>query len=92
MRHDVSWTKGDESVLAIVGKASPNPETGDIEFYLREFDDRLARTGHFVYARTFNPDATAIEEISRAIASGEPVFLSLPSPRGRHVGCADASR
>jgi hypothetical protein len=69
-------------MLALVGKASPHPLTGEIEYFLRDFEDQLANTGRFAYAWTFNPDENAIRELSTAIASKEPVFLYLPATSG----------
>lgn len=69
-------------MLALVGKASPNLETGDVEFYLREFEAELGRTGRFVYAWTFNPDAMALNELSDALGCGEEVYLYLPTSGG----------
>jgi len=69
-------------VLALVGKASPNLKTGDVEFYLREFETELGRTGRFVYAWTFNPDETALTLLSDALGCGEDVYLYLPISGG----------
>lgn len=69
-------------MLAIVGKANPYPETGAIEYYLRDFESLLARTGKFAYAWTFNPDDAAISVLSNSITGAEPVFLYLPEKAG----------
>lgn len=65
-------------MLIIVGKATPNPETGNIEFYLPEFRQMLQRQGQFVYAWSFNPDGRAIDTIQQHLDNNEDVFLYLP--------------
>ncbi|HPE72335.1 MAG TPA: hypothetical protein PK018_09225 [Candidatus Competibacter sp.] len=65
-------------MFIIVGKATPNRQTGDIELYLREFRQMLQHQGQFVYAWSFNPDARAIFTIQQHLDNNEDVFLYLP--------------
>jgi hypothetical protein len=64
--------------LAIVGKATPNEATGDIELYLPEYRNMLQNSGKFVYAWSFNPDDRAINTIRQYLNNNKNVFIYLP--------------
>src|SRR6185437_14475685 len=69
-------------MLVIVGKASPNDERGDVEYYLREFRRKLTEKDRIVYAWSFNPDEAAIKKIRETLDNGEQTFLYLPETAG----------
>ena len=62
--------------MFIVGKASPNPSTGDIEYFLRDLEQMLSGRNRFVYPWDFNPDERAIEAM-RATLGDNPLWLFL---------------
>ena len=68
-------------MLAIIGKADPNPDNGDIEYLLRDFRAKLHTDRRFVYAWSFNPDRTAIDLLRSRLNAGEDVYLYLPAAR-----------
>jgi hypothetical protein len=65
-------------MLVIVGKATPNSKTGDVERYLKEFWEMYQSNKRFVYAWSFNPDERAIDMIKDQIKRQEDIFLYLP--------------
>ena len=70
-------------MLAIVGKASPCKQTGEIEYFLSDFRQMLRQQGQFVYGWSFNPDARALAHMRRSLALPNNVFLYLPADRGQ---------
>src|SRR5579859_5736809 len=69
-------------MLAIVGKATPNEKTGDIDFFLPEFVKMLKEHGRFAYAWSFNPDEAAINILRQSSDLHDDVFLYLPTAGG----------
>lgn len=65
-------------MLAIVGKATPNEQTGDVEHFLRDFRRMLRDRGRFVYAWSFNPDSRAVQTVRQDLDRNNDVFLYLP--------------
>lgn len=70
-------------MLAIIGKATPNNQTGEIEWYLTDFRQMLHRQERFVYAWSFNPDDAAVTYIRRSLDRHDDVFLYLPGEHRR---------
>lgn len=52
-------------MLVVVGKASPNDQSGEIEYYLSDFYEMLDKQGRFVYAWNFNSDRQATEALQQ---------------------------
>lgn len=69
-------------MLAIVGKATPNDQTGDIELFLRQFAEMHGRNGQFVYAWSFNPDPVAIDHLRQSCNRHKDVYLYLHEKHG----------
>jgi len=69
-------------MIALVGKANPNPHNGEIEIFLQQFRAKLTKEGGFVYVWSFNPDSEAIQRLRSAIDKNEDVFLYLPDKNG----------
>jgi hypothetical protein len=76
--------RGEVCMLILVGKATPNEQTGDVELYLQPFRQMWQRQGQFVYAWSFNPDKRAMALLQQHIDNQEDIFLYLPVD-GRHA-------
>lgn len=61
--------------MILVGKATPNPHTGEIEYYLSNFERMLSEEGQFVFAWDFNPNPMAITTL-RANMPGLWLYLA----------------
>ena len=68
--------------LIIVGKATPNQVTGEVELWLTDFRKMLQSQGKFVYPWSFNPDYSAITHLQNHINAQSDVFLCLPIDGG----------
>ena len=70
-------------MIAIVGKASPNESTGDIEYFLPNFAQMLKGQGRFAYAWSFNPDENAVALVRQSLDQHDAVYLYLPGEGGQ---------